>query len=96
MTQTICNERHKSMNTSATGWKIVDGKKIYSTFRDHQLVHGSGFEGYKLFHSDHHKAGQKRKPPNSDDIDPSNKENISSSGTTSYKKIHNASKKQRI
>lgn len=100
LTQTICNERHKTMNTSVSGWRVVDGKKTYYTFRDHQLVHASGHEGFKLFHSDHHngKANNKRKPINdsvvSDAINTANKENTSHS-VINNRIIQYANKKQR-
>jgi len=101
LTQTICNERHKTMNTSVSGWRVVDGKKTYYTFRDHQLVHASGHEGFKLFHSDHHngKSNNKRKPANdsvvSDAINTANKENTSHS-TINNRIIQYANKKQRL
>lgn len=100
LTQTICNERHKTMNTSVTGWRVVDGEKTYYTFRDHQLVHASGHEGFKLFRSDHHngKANNKRKPVNgsvvSDAINTANKENTSYSAFNN-RIIQYANKKQR-
>ena len=102
LTQTICNERHKTMNTSVSGWRVVDGKKTYYTFRDHQLVHASGHEGFKLFHSDHHngklKENNKRKPVNdsvvSDVINTANKENTSHSAINN-RIIQYANKKQR-
>jgi len=98
LTQTICNERHKTMNTSVTGWRIMDGKKTYYTFRDHQLVHASGHEGFKLFHSDqNNKVINKRKlkDNNVSDVDIiANKENIRYNGVNN-RIIQNANKKQR-
>ena len=104
LTQTICNERHKIMNKSVTGWRVVDGNKTYYTFRDHQLVHASGHEGFKLLHSDQHngkgKASNKRKPVHdsvvSDIINTAaNKENTSYSAVNNRRIIQNANKKQR-
>lgn len=52
LTTIKCNERSKSMNTDIRGWRVVDGQKTYTTFRNGKVVSASGFEGFKLSSGD--------------------------------------------
>lgn len=47
-----CNERTKNLNTDIKGWRVVDGQKTYTTFRNGKVVSASGFEGFKLSSGD--------------------------------------------
>jgi hypothetical protein len=44
---------------ATTGWKIIDGKKTYTTFRAGKLIRAEGYEGFKLAMSDGN-AGPKK------------------------------------
>jgi hypothetical protein len=50
-----------SKQKSTTGWKIIDGRKTYTTFRGGKLVQGDGREGFALALSDEKAGGKKRK-----------------------------------
>jgi len=52
LTTIKCNERTKSLNTDIKGWRVVDGQKTYTTFRNGKVVSASGFEGFKLSSGD--------------------------------------------
>jgi hypothetical protein len=69
MANVICNERYKTMNTNVKGWKILDGKKTYVTFRNGKLVKASGAEGFMLAAADESKktANAAKRPASSSD-----------------------------
>jgi hypothetical protein len=54
-TSLSCNERNKSMNTDLKGWRIIDGVKTYTTFRNGKIVRASGFAGFQLSAADNPK-----------------------------------------
>lgn len=46
------------------GWKIIDKKRVYTTFRNGKMVQGDGAEGYKLSVGDAPKSKGKKRGPN--------------------------------
>jgi hypothetical protein len=47
-----CSNRTQKLNTSVKGWKIVNGEKTYTTFRNGSIVRASGFAGFQLSAAD--------------------------------------------
>lgn len=72
---------NRMANSSKTlqGWKIVDKKRVYTTFRNGKLVQGEGAEGYKLAIGDAPTSkGKKRGPQEiSKASQPSDQNNVS-------------------
>jgi hypothetical protein len=68
ITTVLCSERHKGMNTDPKGWKLVNGQKTYTTFRNGKLVSAVGFEGFRLAAGDG-KVGDKGKKRKGDGRD---------------------------
>jgi hypothetical protein len=69
-TSLSCNEKNKKMNTDIIGWRIIDGAKTYTTFRNGKIVRATGFAGFQLAAADN---------PKHDQNEPKGKENTESS-----------------
>lgn len=60
ITAISCNERSTNLNTDPKGWRQIDEKKTYTTFRNGKLVSASGYEGYRLACGDKSKAAKNK------------------------------------
>lgn len=53
------NEHQKGLNKSSAnskiGWRVSDGKKVYQTYRNGQLVRANGYQAFQLHKGDNKK-----------------------------------------
>ena len=57
------SNRIANSGKSLQGWKVVDKKRVYTTFRNGKLVQGEGAEGYKLAVGDAPSSKGKKRGP---------------------------------
>lgn len=56
-----CSDRNRTLNKDVKGWRVIDGQKTYTTFRNGKIVRATGFAGYNLSIADNSNGKDKKR-----------------------------------